>query len=158
MSGPYPGHWESGGIDEVFAAKAGVARTAVRVEDPERRPAARRPGRGGGYEDLGLLADDIAPEAEPRSTGELEADPGRLADGRRDVRDEPRRLEDDEADPRPPGEGREPAEAVGDASGVLEAWRGIDDEEIDGPAGGQGAGHREAPLGAGRRQDAEPPP
>src|SRR5258707_5055585 len=121
--GPFPGHW-NGGIDQAFAAEAGVARTAVRVEDPEGRPAARWAGPAACYQDLGLLADDIAPEAEPRSTGQLEADPGRLAHGRHDIRDEARRLEDDEADPRPSGERREPAEAVGDANGGPEAQPG----------------------------------
>jgi hypothetical protein len=154
--GPSSGHWLDGGIDEAFAAEAGVALTAVRVEDPERRPAARWAGPAACYQDLGLLADDVPPEAEPRSTGQLEADPGRLADGRHDIRDEPRRLEDDQADPRPPGERREPAEAVGDAGGVPEARRKVDDEEVDGPAGEQRAGHGEALLGVGRGQDDEP--
>jgi hypothetical protein len=154
--GPSSGHWRDGGIDEAFTAEAGVALTAIRVEDPERRPATRRAGPAASYEDLGLLTDDVTTEAEPRSTRQLEADSRRLADGRHHRRDEPRRLEDDEADPRPSGEGREPAEAVGDASGVLEAWREIDDEEVDGPAGEQRARHREALLGIGRGQDDEP--
>jgi hypothetical protein len=154
--GPSSGHWRDGGIDEAFTAEAGVALTAIRVEDPERRPATRRAGPAARYQDLGLLADDVATEAEPRSTSQLEADPRRFADGRDDRRDEARRLEDDEADPRPPGEGCEPAEAVGDASGALEARREVDDEEIDGPAGEQRAGHRETLLGIGRGQDDEP--
>src|SRR5713101_7088886 len=123
---PSSGHWLDGGIDEVLAAEARVALAAVRVEDPERRPAARWACPAASDEDLRSLADDVPPEAEPRSTGQLETDPGRLADGRRDARDEPRRLEDDEADPRSSGERREPAEAVGDASGTLEARRKVD--------------------------------
>ena len=67
--GPSSGHWRDGGIDEAFTAEAGVALTAIRVEDPERRPATRRAGPAAGYQDLGLLADDVAPKAEPRSTG-----------------------------------------------------------------------------------------
>jgi hypothetical protein len=62
---PSSGHWSDGGIDEAFAAEAGVALAAVRVEDSERRPAARWAGPAARYQDLGLLADDIAPEAEP---------------------------------------------------------------------------------------------
>jgi hypothetical protein len=143
-------------LEQAFAAEAGVALAAVRVEDPEGRPATWRSGPVAGHEDLGPLADDIPPEVDPRSAGQLEADPGRLADGCRDARHESRRLEDDEADPSSPGERREPAEAIGDASGALKARREIDDQEVDGPAGEQRAGHREALLGVGRGQDHEP--
>ena len=159
---PLPGHWDDGGIDvgrpieELFAAEAGVALTAVRVEDPEGGPAARWAGPAASHEDLGSLADDVPPEADPRSTSQLEADPGRLADGCRDARDEPRRLEDDETDSRPSSEGREPAEAVGDTRAVLKARREVDDEEVDGSAGEERAGHRETLFGAGRGQDHEP--
>src|SRR6266536_3331043 len=125
--GPTPGHWDGGmngferRLEEAFAAEAGIALAAVGVEDPERGPATRRSGPVAGHEDLRPLADDVASEVDPRSTGQLEADSGRLAHRGRDARDEPRRLEDDEADPRSPGERREPAEAVGDTSGALEA-------------------------------------
>jgi hypothetical protein len=159
--GLFPGHGGIDGaverrLDQLFAPEAGVALAAVRVEDPERRPAARWACPAARYQDLRLLADDVPPEAEPRSTSQLEPDPGRLADGRRDIRDEARRLEDDEADPRPSGEGRKPTEAVGDAGGALEAGREVDDEEVDGPAGEQRAGHREALFGIDRGQDDEP--
>lgn len=137
-------------------AEAGVAFAAVRVEDPERGPATRRAGPIAGDDHLRSLADHVPTEPEPRSTDQLEANPGRLADGRRDARDEPRRLEDDEADPRPPGERREPAETVGDASGALEARREVDDEDVDGPAREQRAGDRQPLLGVGRGQDHEP--
>ena len=156
MGDPLSGHWKNGGVNEAVAAEAGVALAAIRVEDPERRPAARWAGPAAGYQDLGLLADDVPPEAEPRSTGELEANPGRLADGRCDGRDELRWLEHDEADPRSTSQGREPAEAVGDTAGALEARREVDDEEVDGSACKQRAGHREALLGVGRGQDDEP--
>ena len=163
MVGPSSGHWIDGGIDgvegrldEALAAEAGVALAAIRVEDPERRPAARRSGPAASHHHLRSLADHVPAQPEPRSASQLEPDPGRLADGCGDGRDEPRRLEDDEADPRPPGECREPAEAVGDASGAHEARREIDHEEVDGPAGKERAGDREALLGIGRGQDHEP--
>jgi hypothetical protein len=163
--GPSSGHWSDGGIDrkafesrleEGLVAEAGVALAALRVEDPERRSPARWSGPVSRDEDLRSLADDIPAEAEPCPARQLEADPGRLADGRRDARDEPRRLEDDEADPRSPSERREPAKTVGDASGALEARREIDHQEIDGPAREERAGHRESLLGIGRGQHDEP--
>ena len=68
--------------EEVRAAEAAIALAALGVEDPELRPPPRRaePVAGDGH--LGLLADDVAPEADPRSAGELEAEAGRLGDGR----------------------------------------------------------------------------
>jgi hypothetical protein len=163
---PSSGHWRDGGsdgpgaverrLDEALAAEAGVAFAAVRVEDSEGRPATRRSGPVAGDDHLRSLADDVAPEAQPRSASELEPDPGGLSDGRGDRRDEARGLEDDEADARPPGERREPAEAVGHASGAREAWRQVDDEQVDGPAGEERAGDREALLRVGRGQDHEP--
>jgi hypothetical protein len=163
---PSSGHWSDGGIDGVEAfesrleeglsSEAGVALAALRVEDPERRSPARWSGPVSRNEDLRSLADDIPAEPEPGPASQLEANPGRLADSRRDARDEPRRLEDDEADPRSPSERREPAETVGNASGALEARREIDDQEIDRPAREERAGHREAFLGIGRGQHDEP--
>lgn len=168
MVGPCPGHWE-GAVDDVEAwrlrrlgfqealdPEAGVALAAVRVEDPEGRPATRRAGPVASHDHLRSLADHVATESQPRSTFELEADPGRLAHRIRDGRDEPRRLEHDEADPGSPRERRETAELVGDASGALEAGREIDDEEVHGPAREQRARDREPLLGIGRGQDHEP--
>jgi hypothetical protein len=164
--GPSSGHWSDGGIDGVEAfesrleeglvPEAGVALATLRVEDPERRSPARWSGPVSRDEDLRSLADDIPAEPEPGSARQLEANPGRLADGRREARDEPGRLEDDEADPRSPSERREPAKTVGNASGALEARRKIDHQEIDGPACEERARDREALLGIGRGQHDEP--
>ena len=163
MGGPSSGHWIDGGVDgvegrldEALATEAGVALAAVRIEDPEGRPATRRAGPVAGDDHLRSLADHVPAEPEPRSSGELEAHAGRLADRTGDRGDEPLRFEHDEADPGPPGERREPAEAVGDAGGTLEARREVDDEQVHGPAGEERAGDREALLRVGRRQDHEP--
>ncbi len=163
---PSSGHWRNGGgdrpgaferlLDETLAAEAGVAFAAVRVEDPERRPAPRRSGPVAGHDHLRSLADDVPPQTKPRSARQLETNPGRLPHGAGDGRHEARRLEDDEADPRPPGERREPAEPVGDTSGSRDVRREIDDEQVDGPAGEERAGDGEALLGIGRGQDHEP--
>lgn len=164
--GPLPGHWNDGGIDvgqlnrprvqQFLAAEAGIALAAVRIEDPEGRPPPRRTGPVAGDEHLGSLADHVPPETDPRSAGQLETDPGCLADGGRDARDEPRRLEDHERDPGSTSERREPAEAVGDTSDALDPGREVDDEEIHGPAGEERAGDRETLVGVLRRQDHEP--
>ena len=120
---------EGGGIgrglvgEEVVAGEAGVALTALRVEDPEGRPPARRAVAVAGDQHLRSLADDVASEPDPRSPGELEPDPGRLGDGGREATGEPGRLEDDEERLRPPGEGGQPAESIGDPGGLVRRQR-----------------------------------
>jgi hypothetical protein len=159
---PLSGHWKNGGwlgrlrVQEVLATEAGVTLAAVRIEDSERRPPAGWAGPVAGDDHLRSLADDVPSEANPRSTGQLEADSRGLADGSGDGLDEPWRLQDHEADPGPPGEGRQPAEAVGDARGTFEARREVDDEEVHGPAREQRAGDREALVGVAGREDHEP--
>ena len=163
---PLPEHWDDGGINvgrliwptvqKGLAAEAGVSLPSVRIEDSERRPPAGWAGPVAGDDHLRSLADDVPPEADPRSTSQLETYPRRLADGRRHVRDEPRRLQDHEADPGPPGQRREPAEAVGNARGAFDAGREVDDEEVHGPAREQRAGDREALVGVARGEDHEP--
>jgi hypothetical protein len=79
-----------GGVDrvelgeELGVAEAGVALSAVGVEDPQRRPPPGWTGAIARDDHLRSLADDVSSEPDPRSTGELEADPGRLADGCRE--------------------------------------------------------------------------
>jgi hypothetical protein len=134
---PLPGHWDDGGIsgldEEPFSTEAGVPLPSVRIEDSERRPPAGWAGPVAGDDHLRSLADDVPPEADPRSASQLETDPRRLADGSRHIRDEPRRFQDHEADPGPPGERRESTEAIGDARGGFDAGRKIQDEQVHGP-------------------------
>ena len=153
---PLPGHWKNGGNNKVFAAEAGVALAAVRIEDSERRPPAGWAGPVASDDHLRSLADDVTPEADPRSASQLETDSCRLANGGGDGLDEARRLQDHEADPGPPGQRREPAETVGDARGAFDARREIDDEEVHGSAREQRAGDRETLVGVARREDHEP--
>jgi hypothetical protein len=162
---PLPGHWDDGGIDvgrfwprvqEVLAAEAGVPLPSVRIEDPDRRPPPGRAGPVAGDDHLRSLADHIPPETDPRLASQLEADPGRLADGGGHARDEAGRLQDDEGDPGPSSQGGEPAEAVGDAGGTLDPPGQVDDEEVHGPPGEERAGDREAFIGIRRGEDHEP--
>ena len=143
-------------VQKVLAAEAGVTGAAIRIEDSERRPPAGWAGPVAGDDHLRSLADDVTSEADPRSASQLETNPRCLADGSGDGLDEPGRLQDHEADPGPSGQRREPAEAVGDARGAVDARREIDDEEVHGPAREQRAGDREALVGVARREDHEP--
>jgi hypothetical protein len=180
-----PGHWEDGGgwlvrprsrdvdrvelREELRVAEAGVALSAVGVEDPQRRPPPWRAGAIARDDHLRSLADDVASEPDPRPARELEADPGRLADGSREpmlgsrslaarIRTHlRRRLEDHERDAGPPGEGREPSESIAESrSRAATATRQVDDEQVHCPARKQGAGDGEALLGIRGRQDDEP--
>jgi hypothetical protein len=136
--------------------EAGIAVATVGVEDPEGRPPPWRAGPVASHDHLRSLADDVASEADPRSTGQLEPDPGRLADGAGKARMQARRLEDREGDPRPSGEGSQPTESIGDRRPALDPLRQVDDEEVDRSAREQGAGDRD-PLGDVRRgHDDEP--
>jgi hypothetical protein len=101
--------------EEVVTAKAGVALATLRIEDPERRPATRRPIPVARDQCLRPLPDDIASEADPRTPGKLEAEPRRLGDGRGQTSVETGRFEDDEERLRASGERRQPGESIGDA-------------------------------------------
>ena len=83
-------------MKEVVAGQAGVALAAVGVEDPEGRPPTGRAVSIAGDQHLRPLADDVAPESDPRPPGKLETDAGRLGDGGRQGAVDARRLEDDE--------------------------------------------------------------
>jgi hypothetical protein len=99
--------------EEVVPAEAGVAFAALRVEDPERRPTARRAISIARDQRLRPLADDVAPEADPRPAGEFEAEPARLGDRGREAAREPGRIEDQEQRLGTPGERGESTEAFG---------------------------------------------
>lgn len=161
-------------------AEAGVALSAVGVEDPQRRPPPGWAGAIARDDHLRSLADDVPPEPDPRSAGELEANPGRLAHGCRqpmlgtrslDSRARGglrRRLEDHERDARPPGERREPAESIAESrsrdagDGIRRSlWaspgaRQVDDQQVHRPTREQRPGDGEALLGIGGGQHDEP--
>src|SRR5688572_31817130 len=92
-----PGHWDHGGwlgralrldqlnrprVQEALAAEAGVALAAVGVQDLEGRSAAGWPGPVTGDDHLRSLADHVPAEPDPRSTGQLQPDPGRSEERR----------------------------------------------------------------------------
>ena len=124
-------------------AEASVPLPAVGVEDPQRRPPSRWPRAVAPDHHLRSLADDVAPEPDPRPPRELEPDAGRLADGgpqpvaRSRLRAGcGRRLEDDEGDAGPPGERGEPAQSIAESrSHPADApARQVDDQQVDRPS------------------------
>ena len=138
---PFPGHWDHGGKvagpdgvrggsfgEEALPTEAGVALTAVGVQDLEGRPATRWAGPVTGDDHLRSLADHVPAEPDPRSTGQLQPDAGRLADGRREAASGARArtarttrhrsrwaLEHDEGDPGAACEGGQPTEPIGES-------------------------------------------
>jgi hypothetical protein len=153
---------ESGGVDEeVLPAKAGVSLAAVRIEDPERGPSARRSEPVAGDTRLGLLPDHVPPEADPSPAGQLESEPGRLGDrGREAVRVAAAGwLEQDQQDVRAPCESRQAMQPVGnlrDAVGAREAARQVDEEQVDRAARQQRPADRERLVERFGRDDDEP--
>ena len=163
VGGPFVdrGGWIGGlVVEEVVAGEAGVALAAVGVEDPEGRPPPRRAVSVAGDQRLRPLADDVAPEPDPRPPGELEPDAGRLGDGGRQVPVEARRLEDDEQRLRATGERRQPAEPVGDPGGLVRggqpATGQVEHEQVDRPPGQQRATDGQALVEGLGRDDDEP--
>jgi hypothetical protein len=149
--------------EELGMAEAGVALSAVGVEDLQRRPPPWWAGAVARDDHLRSLADDVASEADPRSPGELQPDAGRLADGRgqpaRSLGAGARRwLEHDERDPGPSRKRGETAESIAESRSrnARPSAGQVDDEQVHRPAGEQRAGDRQALLGLGRGQDDEP--
>ncbi len=146
--------------EEVVPAETGVAFAALRVEDPERRPPPRRAISIARDQRLRPLADDVAPEPDPRPAGEFEAKSTRLRDRGRETAREPGRIEDQEQDLRPAGECGESMEPIGDLRrlvGLREPAAGqVEHQQVDGAPGQERAGDREALVQAGRRDDDEP--
>ena len=146
--------------EEVVPAEAGVAFAALRVEDPERRPPPQRAISIARDQRLRPLADDVAPEPDPRPAGELEAQAARLRDRGREAAREPGRIEDQEQDLRPTGERGESMEAVGDPGRLVglgqPAAGQVEHEQVDRTAGEERARDREALVQADRRDDDEP--
>jgi hypothetical protein len=146
-------------VEEPLETEAGVALTAVRVEDPDLRLSAgpAEPVAGDGHRRP--LADDVASEADPRATSELEAEAGRFRDGGHETGGQAGWLEGDEQRLRAASQCCEAAEPVRDAGrgrARVRPRRQVDDEEIDRPAGEQGTGDREALVEGGGSQDDEP--
>jgi len=155
--------------EEVVTAEAGVALATLRVQDPEGRPTPRRPIPVAGDERLRPLADDVAPEPDPRPPGKLQAKTGRLGDGGGQAAgrttidppaDPPGRLEHDEERLRPPGERRQSAEPVRDPGRAVrrgEATSGqVQDEQVHRATGQQRAADGQTLVQGFRGDDHEP--
>ena len=164
--GGWIGGWAAGRFErseirrELPPAEAGVTLTALRVEDPERRPSPRRAVAVSGDQRLRALAHDVATEADPRAPSELQAESGGLGHGGGQAATGTERLEDDEDRVRAPGEGREATEPVGEAGRAVrggEAAAGqIQDEQVHRAAGEQRATDGQPLVEGGRGDDDEP--
>ena len=118
--------------------QAGVPLPALGVEDPERRGPTRPAVAVVRDERLRALADDVPPEPDPRPTGELEPDAGRLVHRRGEAPAQARRIEHEHEGLRAPGERGQSMESIADARGRVRpgeaATRQIEDEQVHGPA------------------------
>jgi hypothetical protein len=159
---------------KVLAPEAGVTRPSIGVQDPEGRPPAGWTGAIARDDHLRSLADHVPAEPDPRSTGQLQPDAGRLADRGADTAPrielatalEARRLEHHERDagtacergeaPESIGESRLHAALPGAGHRPGQPCRQVDDEEVHRPARQERAGDREAFLGLARGQDDQP--
>lgn len=103
---------------------------------------------------LGALPDDVAAEADPVPTRQLEPEVAHFGQRALEPAVEPRRLEDDEPGADPVGVGREPAHELVLAAG--EATGQVDHEQVDGPTREERARQAEALARVGRADDDEP--
>ena len=142
--------------EEDVSTEAGVALAAVGIEDPKAGSPAGWAGPIAGDDHLRSLADHVPAEPDPRLTGQLEADPGRLPDRGLETARSARRLEDHQADPGPTRERGQAPEAIREGATAAGSRRQVDDEEVDRSPGQQRAGDRQALLGVGRGQHDEP--
>jgi hypothetical protein len=93
--------------------ETGVPLAALGVEDPEGRPAPRWTVPVVGDDCLRALADDVAAEADPRPTSQLEPDAGRLGDRLCKTAGESGGIEDQQQGLRAARERGESVQAVG---------------------------------------------
>src|SRR6266550_3923942 len=92
IGGLWYGGLERGLVDEeVVVSETGIPLPALRIEDPEGGAAALRAVAIAGDERLGPLPDDVAAQADPRPSDELESDAGRLGDRGRETAGQARR-------------------------------------------------------------------
>jgi hypothetical protein len=91
----------------------------------------------------------------PRPPRQLEPQPGRLCNGRRDAADEVCRFKDDHAHAGPPAKRRQPAEPIAEATRTRPG-RQVDDDEINGPAREQRPGDGQSFVEVRRADDDEP--
>ncbi len=153
--------------EQVLAAEAGVAWASVRVQDPEGRSPAGWTGAIARDDHLRSLADHVPAEPDPRSTGQLQSDTGRLADRGADAglrfelaaALEAGRLQHHERDAGAARERGKAPQSIGESRlranhapasagyGLGQAGGQVDDEEVHRPARQERAGDRQALLG-----------
>ena len=148
------------GGEEIVTTKAGVTFTALRIENPERRPAPRWAVAVAGDQRLGSLAHDVATETDPRASRKLKAEPGRPGHDARQVAAEAGWLEHHEERLRAPGQGGEAVEPIGEAGRAVrggEASAGqVQDEQVHRPPGEQRATDRQPFIEGLRGDDHQP--
>jgi hypothetical protein len=161
IGGLWYGGLEWGLVDEeVVASETRIPLAALRIEDPERGAPTLRTVAIAGDERLGPLPDDVATQADPRPSNELEANAGRLGDRGRETAGQARRLEHEQHDLGPAGERGQSMEAVGDLGRSIDGRQPtagqVEDEQVDRAAGEQAPGDRQALVERGRRDDDQP--
>ncbi len=159
-------------IQKFLTPEASVASSSVGVQDPEGRSPAGWAGAIARDHHLRSLADHVPAEPDPRSTGQLQPDAGRLADRggqaalhvRIRTGHDARRLQHDERDPGTTRERGEAPESIGESRsragtrsrGGTEPGGQVDDQQVHRAASEQRAGDREALLWIGRGQHDQP--
>jgi hypothetical protein len=148
-------------VDEKgVVGETGVPLAALGVEDPEGRLPTRRAVAVVRDERLGTLADDVAAQADPRPSSELEPDAGRLGDRGREAAGESGRIEDQQQGLRAPGERGKSVESIGDPGRLVRLRQStagqVEHEHVDRPSREETAGDRQPLIEAGRGDDDEP--
>jgi hypothetical protein len=146
-----------------LVGQATVALAAFRVQDPQLRPPARRAESVPGDHHLRPLAHDVATQADPRSTGELEPKARRLGERTGDRPGQLGRLEENEQRIRSAGKSGQPMQPLcrpggtpARTGGPSTDGRQIRDEEIHRSTLEQDTGHRQPFVERLRCQDHEP--
>ena len=104
--------------EERLAGQAAVALAAFRIQDPQLGPPARRAESVPGDHHLRPLAHDVAAQANPRSSDELQPKARCLGERTGHRPGQLRRLEEDEQGARPAGEGGQAMQPVRRAGGM----------------------------------------
>jgi hypothetical protein len=143
-------------VEELGPTEAGIALTAIGIEDPELGSPVGRAIPIAGDDDLGPLTHDVASEPDPVAAAKLEPKRGRIGDGPGQPTTEGRWLEDEEAGVRPPGERGQTAQSIGQPIRSPGQRRQVEHEQIDRPRGEQTAADGERFVEIGGIDDDQP--
>ncbi len=144
---------------QVRPPEARVPAAALRVQDLEVRPPARRAVAVAGDGHGAALADHVPAQPDPAGPRQLQPQAARLLDGGRQSPAERVRLDHDEQRPRAPRQRREPAQPVPDAHPAdrrIAAVGQVDDEQVHGPGREERGREREGLLEVDGREHDEP--